>query len=237
MVRRGLVLALALMPSVAVAACDWFAYDDNSAPPTNGPEGGYDTTVPRDATGGIDSPRGAEDAGDALEEPTEGGSEDAADAAADAGGANEAGCSACACGCFDGSCTLPFNQLGPTTASANGSAVTLFMTSPNGASTQGGPVSHNDSLTVSTQTSPGGATQSVGLAYSTDPTVPPGSSSVVMQVSSSTSTADTWTGTIPAQAQGSEVYFYVFATPYNDAGCRPTAYDPSNFMHYAYAVN
>ncbi len=230
---------LFVTPSLALAACDWFAYDDNSAPPVTGPEGGYDTTVPRDATGGPDvsPPEGGEGGGDAREEGVlEGGAEAESDADAsvvvEAGG----GCSACPCGCFDGSCTSALQTLGPASATASGQAVTLVQTSPNGPSTGGGPVAHADTVTVTTQTAPGGSTLSVGLAWATDPTVPPGSATITMTISSSTSAADTWTGTIPAQSgTTTEVYFYTFAAAFNN--CKPTIYDPSNFVHYAYATN
>jgi hypothetical protein len=108
-------------------------------------------------------------------------------------------------------------------------------TTANGTSTGGGPVAHTDGVTITTTTQPGGEYVTVSVTWSLDPTVPPTSAStpVTMTLKSSAQATDTWTGVIPAQAAGSEVYFYVWAKP----ALGTTLYDPTSFVHYAYAVN
>jgi hypothetical protein len=55
-----------------------------------------------------------------------------------------------------------------------------------------------------------------------------------MTIRSSAQAQDTWTGVIPPQSAGSEVYLYLEAKPHVGAN----GYDPSGFgVHYAYAVN
>ena len=86
---------------------------------------------------------------------------------------------------------------------------------------------------MTTKTEPGGTCQSVMLTWAKDAalTTP---SQVPMTQQGSTSGADTWMGEIPAQPAGTEVYFYLQATPYTGS----PSYDPSGFgIHYAYAVN
>jgi hypothetical protein len=81
---------------------------------------------------------------------------------------------------------------------------------------------------------PGGTIQSIEVVWSTTGDYSSGSNHVAMTLGTSTAATDTWTAVIPAQAAGTEVYFYVHATPYSGA----QAYDPNGFgIHYAYAVN
>jgi hypothetical protein len=92
---------------------------------------------------------------------------------------------------------------------------------------------------ITTYTGPGGSVKSVSVVWSLDPgfvsdSGTPTSNPVTMTLQSSIPTQDTWTGVIPAQAAGSEVYLYVVATPFSGS----SGYDPSGFgSHYAYAVN
>jgi hypothetical protein len=142
----------------------------------------------------------------------------------------------CANGCFGGACTGAFSSLGSTAAklASDGSTVALDTTSSNGTSNMGGPAPHTSAVVVQTVTAPGGTVQQVVLNWSLDPTFAVGVNAVPMSSSNLTMAQETWSGTIPAQAMGVEVYFYIQATPYSGS----PAYDPSGFgIHFAYAVN
>jgi hypothetical protein len=146
----------------------------------------------------------------------------------------------CANGCVLGACAAnPFVSVGGTSArrADDGSPVTLAVTTANGASTGGGPVPAGVGVTVTATTTPGGTTIGVTVVCSL---VPDFSSGVVFNTMTSTAvsgTSETWTGTMPPAPAGSEVYFYVHATPYVAPTDTSTEYDPSTFgVHYAYAV-
>jgi len=217
--------------------CDWFAGQPNGTEGDGG-EGGSEhdgTTTPVGDSGQPDSRAAGEGghgdggssdaAGDALDAPTE------SSVPGDTG-STDAGC-ACMYGCFDGACSGPFSSLSGTSAATPQGSVPLVTVTNNGASTSGGPASHTDNVTITTYTGPGGSVRTVSLVWSLDPVFGT-SNPVAMTLQTSTQTQDTWTGVIPAQAAGSEVYLYVVATPFSGS----SGYDPSGFgSHYAYAVN
>jgi hypothetical protein len=226
--RRAVLLTLT--PGIVLAACDWFAgTDPASATPVEGEAGvtaapseaGFDTGVQVVAPDGRALTDAASDTPD-TQQP-EGAS------------AEDASCTACIYGCFDGACTAPFASLGGTSATTTtgNNTVSLVLTSQNGSSTGGGPAPHTSSVTVTTSTQPGGTCAGVVLVWSLDPTFAT-SQSIAMQLATSTSSKDTWSGVVPAQAAGAELNVYLVATPVSGS----KAYDPSGFgIHYAYAVN
>jgi hypothetical protein len=143
----------------------------------------------------------------------------------------------CPDGCFAGACTTPFTSVGSTTAkvTTGGASLALDTTTSNGTSTAGGPAPSTSSVTVNTTVVQGGTAQSVTLVWSLDPTMALANQNPVSMTSTGGSaSAETFTGVIPAQTAGTEVYFYIDAHPYTGAD----GFDPTGFgIHYAYAVN
>jgi hypothetical protein len=228
-------LVVPCLLGLALDACDWFAGSDPSGPGAGDGSGSSDAPVGPVETGPVpEDSSPASDDGSSESASEEG---DDASAPADTGspvdtGNVEAGC-ACAYGCFAGVCSGPFSAIGSTSAAGSSGAVALVQTGSNAPSTGGGPASHSDTVTVATQTAPGGSVGSVFLVWALDPTFGT-SNTVPMTVQSSAQAQDTWTGSIPAQSAGSEIYLYVVASP--RVGSK--GYDPSGFgVHYAYAVN
>jgi hypothetical protein len=140
----------------------------------------------------------------------------------------------CSDGCFGGVCTGAFQSIGPSTALALGVNVPLASTGANQASTGGGPVSHTSTVTVATPTAPGGTVQAVDLFWSLDPRLASGVNQVSCLAGQSTQQTDYWGCTIPAQAAGVEVYFWIRATTYAGGQAAEPA---AGGVHYAYAVN
>lgn len=141
--------------------------------------------------------------------------------------------SPCTDGCHAGACTGPFSAISNTVPMQGVNPIPLDTTVANGLSTSGGPASHTAGVTVTTTTSPAGTVDNVTLIWSLDPAMAVQNQNVVFMTVVST-TVDTWSGVIPAQAAGVEVYFFLDAHPYSGAdGFEPTGFG----IHHAYAVN
>ncbi len=140
----------------------------------------------------------------------------------------------CTNGCFNAACTAAFSSVGSTTAAQGATSIPLDTTGSNMSSTLGGPASHTTGVSVTTISMPGGTVQSMTLVWSLDPTMAAANQNpITMSSTAVTSGSETWKATIPAQAAGMEVYFFIDAHPYSGSD----GFDPNGFgIHYAYAV-